>query len=208
MPRESLIAVEDETEDASAADDRAWMRGSSPLKGAILGLVMERPGHGYDIGARLGARLGPAWAIDPKRLYRMLDQLERAGLVFGVVEQDPDNPRQQRTVYSATELASDALRMWLETLAPREPTRVEIQAKVAAARAQDAPQLLGALRQYERDCLELLRQSSGPPLPVCSWMGLVMDIVRDATDAQLRAEIEWAKRTRRRIEEHARRNGR
>jgi DNA-binding PadR family transcriptional regulator len=179
------------------------MRGSSPLKGAILGLVLERPGHGYDLGARLGARLGPSWAIDPKRLYRMLDQLERAGLISGTVERDPENPRQHRTVYRATELAPKALRLWLETLAPREPTRVEIQAKVAAAREQDAPQLLEALRQYERECLELLRQSSGPPLPMRSWMGLVMEIVRDASDAQLRGEVEWAKRTRRRIEEHA-----
>jgi DNA-binding PadR family transcriptional regulator len=179
------------------------MRGSSPLKGAILGLVLERPGHGYDLGARLRARLGPSWAIDPKRLYRMLDQLERASLISGAVETDPDNPRLQRTVYSATELAPDALRMWLETLAPREPTRVEIQAKVAAAREQDVPQLRQALLQYERECLELLRQSSGPPLPVRSWMGLVMDIVRDASDSQLRTEVEWAKRTRRRIEEHA-----
>jgi DNA-binding PadR family transcriptional regulator len=202
--RDNSIAVDDEpAASASAVGDRTWMRGSSPLKGAILGLVLERPGHGYDLGARLGARLGPSWAIDPKRLYRMLDQLERAGLILGVVESDPDNPRQQRTVYSATELAPGALRMWLETLAPREPTRVEIQAKVAAAREQDVPQLAQALRQYERECLELLRQSAGPPLPVRSWMGLVMDIVRDASDAQLRTEVEWAKRTRRRIEEHA-----
>ena len=204
MSTQSLPAVDDESANgAGAAGDRTWMRGSSPLKGAILGLVLERPGHGYDLGARLGARLGPSWAIDPKRLYRMLDQLERAGLISGTVEIDPENPRLQRTVYSATELAPDALRMWLETLAPREPTRVEIQAKVAAARAQDVPQLLQALRQYERECVELLRQSSGPPLPVRSWMGLVMDIVRDASDAQLRSEVEWAKRTRRRIDEHA-----
>jgi DNA-binding PadR family transcriptional regulator len=188
---------------ATAAADRAWMRGSSPLKGAILGLVLERPGHGYDLGARLGARLGPTWAIDPKRLYRMLDQLERAGLIAGTVERDPENPRQHRTVYRATDLAPEALRLWLETLAPREPTRAEIQAKVAAAREQDAPQLLLALRCYETECLELLRRGAGPPLPVRSWMGLVMEIVRDASDAQLRGEVEWAKRARRRIEEHA-----
>jgi DNA-binding PadR family transcriptional regulator len=204
MSAESLRVVNGKSaKSAGGAADRTWMRGSSPLKGAILGLVLERPGHGYDLGARLRARLGPSWAIDPKRLYRMLDQLERAALISGAVESDPENPRLQRTIYSATELAPGALRMWLETLAPREPTRVEIQAKVAAAREQDVPQLSQALRQYERECLELLRQSSGPPLPVRSWMGLVMDIVRDASDAQLRAEVEWAKRTRGRIEEHA-----
>ncbi len=179
------------------------MRGSSPLKGAILGLVLERPGHGYDLGGRLGARLGPTWGIDPKRLYRMIDQLERAGLIAGTVERDPDNPRQQRTVYHATEQAPTALALWLETLAPREPTRVEIQAKVAAAREEDTPRLVLALRQYERECLELLRDNAAHQVPVQSWLGLVMDIVRDASDAQLEAEIEWARRTRKRIEEHA-----
>jgi hypothetical protein len=108
-------------------------------------------------------------------------------------------------VYSATELAPEALQLWLATLAHREPTRAEIQAKVAAAREQDAPHLLYALRQYECECLELLRKSSGPPLPMRSWMGLVMEIVRDASDAQLHAELDWAKRTRRRIEEHGER---
>jgi DNA-binding PadR family transcriptional regulator len=204
MSAESSRVVNDKSaKNSGAPGDRTWMRGSSPLKGAILGLVWARRGLGSPGGARRRARLGPSWAIDPKRLYRMLDQLERASLISGTVESDPENPRQQRTVYSATELAPGALRMWLETLAPREPTRVEIQAKVAAAREQDVPQLRQALLQYERECLELLRQGSGPPLPVRSWMGLVMDIVRDASDAQLRAEIEWAKRTRQRIEEHA-----
>jgi DNA-binding PadR family transcriptional regulator len=191
------------TNNATAAVDRTWMRGSSPLKGAILGLVLERPGHGYDLGGRLGARLGPTWAIDPKRLYRLIDQLERAGLVAGKVESDPDNPRQHRTVYHATELAPGALALWLETLAPREPTRAEIQAKIAAAREQDVPRLLLALRKYERDCLELLRDASEPPIPVRSWLGLVMDIVRDASEAQLQAEIEWSRRARKRIEEYA-----
>jgi DNA-binding PadR family transcriptional regulator len=191
------------TNNSTATVDRTWMRGSSPLKGAILGLVLERPGHGYDLGGRLGARLGPTWGIDPKRLYRMIDQLERAGLIAGAVERDPDNPRQHRTVYHATELAPKALALWLETLAPREPTRVEIQAKVAAAREEDAPRLLLALRQYERECLELLRDNAADQVPVRSWLGLVMDIVRDASDAQLQAEIEWARRTRKRIEEHA-----
>jgi hypothetical protein len=51
--------------------------------------------------------------------------------------------------------------------------------------------------------LELLRDNSEHPIPVRSWMGLVMDIVRDGSDAQLQAEIEWSRRTRKRIEEYA-----
>jgi DNA-binding PadR family transcriptional regulator len=201
MSAENVTAAED-----TAASDRDWMRGSSPLKGAILSLVIERPGHGYDLGSRLSARLGPAWAIDPKRLYRMLDQLESAGLLLATVETDPDNPRQHRTVYSATPRAARALTTWMETLAPREPTRAEIQAKVAAARAQDAPRLLMALREYERDCLRLLALNAAPTAAVQSWLGLVMGLVRDAGDLQLRAELEWARHARQRIGEHVARS--
>jgi DNA-binding PadR family transcriptional regulator len=198
---ENLTVTEDGTRTAKTAkeSDRDWMRGSSPLKGALLGLVLERPGHGYDLGSRLSARLGPAWAIDPKRLYRMLDQLESAGLLLATVETDPENPRQHRTIYTATDRAATELTKWMETLAPREPTRVEIQAKVAAARAEDAPRLIVALREYERDCLRLLQLNAAAGTGVRSWLATVMDIVREASDAQLRAELEWAQHARQRI---------
>jgi DNA-binding PadR family transcriptional regulator len=199
---ENLTVAEDVSGEEDAASSRDWMRGSSPLKGAILSLVIERPGHGYDLGSRLSARLGPAWAIDPKRLYRMLDQLESAGLLLATVETDPENPRQHRTVYCATPRAPRALTQWMETLAPREPTRAEIQAKVAAAREEDAPRLIVALREYERDCLRLLALNAAAGTAVRSWLGLVMGLVREAGDMQLRAELEWARHARQRIGEH------
>ena len=99
--------------------------------------------------------------------------------------------RLQRTVYSATWLSPDALRMWLETLAPREPTRVEIQAKGRAA-ARDTGRNRSCARKKKESSASAWSccvRGSGAPLPVRSWMGLVMDIVRDASDAQLRAEI-------------------
>jgi hypothetical protein len=136
----------------------------------------------------------------------MLDQLEAAGLLATSVETDPENPRQHRTVYSATDRAAPALTTWLETLGPREPTRAEIQAKIAASRAQDAPRLLTALREYERDCLRLLELNGAPGAAVQSWLGLVMGLVREASDTQLRAELEWARHARVRIEEHVARS--
>ena len=66
--------------EAAGAGNRDWMRGSSPLKGALLGLVLQRPGHGYDLANRLDRRLGPAWQITAKNIKRMIEQLNRAGL--------------------------------------------------------------------------------------------------------------------------------
>jgi hypothetical protein len=42
---------------------------------------------------------------------------------------------------------------------------------------------------------------------VPSWKGLLVDCTRDAVDAQLRFEVEWARRTRRRVEEYLARRG-
>ncbi len=51
---------------ASANPEKTrWMRGpSTPLRGALLGLLLERPGHGGDLANRLAARLGETWRVD------------------------------------------------------------------------------------------------------------------------------------------------
>lgn len=66
----------------SAAEEMKWMRGpSASLRGALLGLVLERSGHSYELANRLVVRLGETWRIDSKDVYRLLKQLEDAGLV-------------------------------------------------------------------------------------------------------------------------------
>jgi len=178
--------------------DVSWMRGSSPLKGALLGLLLQHPGHGYDLANRLNRRLGPAWQIEAKGLYPMLQQLERAGLVssrrvFG------DGPTGQRLVYSPAPPAQAALTEWMAAGALAEPLRGELQAKVAVARAQDVPRLLAALDCYERDCRLLLRASNEEFAQARSWIALAMNLTRAAALTRLRAELEWIALARREI---------
>jgi DNA-binding PadR family transcriptional regulator len=184
-----------------ALENDGWMRGSSTsLRGGLLALVLERPGHGYELANRLADRLGKTWLIVLKDIYRLLEGLERDGLLL-VREEREAGRRQPRLVYYATDLTAEAVSDWMETLIPKEPVRVGIRAKVAVAREQDARSLLLALRAYERECLELLKLA---PLAasVPSWKGMLLDCTRDAVDVQLRGEVEWVRRTRRRIEEH------
>src|SRR5580692_7882306 len=134
-----------------------WMRGTSAsLRGALLGLLLERPGHSYELANRLLTRLGETWRINPNDVYRLLKQLEDGGLASANEEPKRGNQRGTHSVYYPTELTAEALTRWMETLLPRGPVRVGLQAKLAVAREEDAPRLLGALRQYERECLDLL----------------------------------------------------
>src|SRR5262245_21139542 len=184
---------------------RGWMRGASaPLRGALLGIVLERPGHGGDLASRLVARLGDTWRIDTNDVYRLLDQLVADGLVAAHEEPRRDNQRRTRVVYRPTELTEKALTSWMETLLPREPGRLGLHAKLAVARDQDAPRLLAALRDYERECLRLA-QLVAPTSGECrSWTALVMDCTRDAVWRQLQSDVDWAAQTRLRINERMR----
>jgi DNA-binding PadR family transcriptional regulator len=172
------------------------------VKGALLGLVLQRPGHGYDLANRLNRRLGPAWQIEAKGLYPMLQQLERAGLVLSEAI-NCSGPTGRRVIYYPTERAQGALTEWMVASAATEPMRVEIQAKLAVARGEDVPCLLAALDCYERECLALLSASSEEFPRPRSWAALAMGLTRAAALTRLRAELDWVVLARRAIAEFA-----
>lgn len=179
-----------------------WMRGpSTPLRGALLGLLLERPGHGGDLANRLAARLGETWRVDTNDVYRLLEQLEKTGLVVSRDEPKRSNNRRTHLVYYPTEETPEALTVWMETLLPREPVRLGLQAKLSVARQQDAPRLLIALRAYERECLVLAHLVSPSEGEARSWAALCMECTREAVYGQLQTEVDWAAHTRRRINE-------
>ncbi len=181
-----------------------WMRGTSAsLRGALLGLLLERPGHSYELANRLVTRLGETWRINPNDVYRLLKQLEDGGLASSCQEPKRGNGHDTHSVYHPTERTDEALTRWMETLMPRGPVRIGLQAKLAVAREEDAPRLLLALRQYERECLELLQITPAFTNGHRSWKALFMDCTREAVDGQLRQEIAWSQRTRTRIREYA-----
>ncbi len=175
------------------------MRGSSPLKGALLGLLLQHPGHGYDLALRLHRRLGPAWQIEAKGLYPMLQQLERAGLATSE-KVTCHGPTRGRVIYSPTERAQQALTEWMTTGRSNEPLRVELHAKLAVARREDVPLLLQALDAYESDCLTLLSASTERFPPAASLTALAMNLTRAAALMRLRSELEWVALARQEIE--------
>lgn len=184
---------------------REWLRGgSASMRGVLLGLVLERPGHGGDLANRMCMRLGETWKVDSNDAYRLLEQLEREELMVSREEARKNNGKRKMLVYHPTAKTSYALTQWMETLLPREPVRFGLHAKLSVARPEDASRLLIALRDYEQKCLALAQLVSPNGNPQRSWGALYMDCTREAVYTQLRAEIDWAAATRERITEYAR----
>ena len=82
---------------------------------AVLGLLVERPRHGYDIAAELrpGTPIGEVWRLSRQLVYRALERLEALGLVEPRRTEHGTGP--PRTVYGPTRRGRDALRRWLVT---------------------------------------------------------------------------------------------
>jgi DNA-binding PadR family transcriptional regulator len=179
------------------------MRGASaPLRGALLGLALERPGHGGELANRLVARLGETWRIDTNDVYRLLDQLVADGLLAAHEEPRRENRRRTRMIYRPTASTEEALTAWMEALLPREPVRLALHAKLVVARDADAPRLVAALREYERECLRLAQLVAPTDGAARSWTALVLDCTRDAVWRQLQSDVDWAAETRERLLEH------
>src|SRR5207249_6628937 len=87
---------------ASAAGRRG--SGNIMLELAILGLLKERPMHGYQLSRELGQSLGGFWRVSYGSLYPSLRRLEREGAVEGVPG-DPASPTttRRKNVYRVTE---------------------------------------------------------------------------------------------------------
>ncbi len=169
------------------------------LQGVVLALVVGRRGQppltGYRLATSVKRRLGAAWRGSPRSVYKALERLERAGLIRS------SSQDRGRTTYRATERGEVALAQWMASAA-REPMRLDLPAKIAVSRPEDAPRLLLALDDYERECFERLRASSETDVPTESWAGLAMTLARTALDEGLQAELRWVTVARRWIEDY------
>ena len=82
---------------------------------ALLGLLYEKPTHGYDLHKQITDpdSIGMIWRIKMSNLYAQLDKLEKKGYITGVLH--PGDSRPTRTEYNITKDGKIAFESWLET---------------------------------------------------------------------------------------------
>ena len=69
---------------------------------AILGLLSQRPMHGYELMGELSARMGARYKASPGSIYPAVQALEAEGLIVGTDDAD-------RRTFSLTDEGKDAL---------------------------------------------------------------------------------------------------
>ena len=151
------------------------------LRHAVLGLLADRPGSGYDLLKRFESAMGLVWTATQSQLYGELGKLEKASLI----EVGEEGPR-GRKEYAITPAGREVLREWLLEERPVAPRRNEMLLRVyflGEVSAREARGFLAASGESARGLgEELQRVEEG-----VEW---------DASDASVfgRLALEWGKR--------------
>jgi DNA-binding PadR family transcriptional regulator len=190
---------------------------ASPIRGAILGLIAERPTYTYDLGVRLAHRLGLGWDLRSPNVYSVMDTLEKEGLVHGERPLDAIRGRQQRRAptvrYHITPLGEEWLSKWMRQPIDLEPSRTPLLARLAVARPEDVPHLLVQLDTYEKLLLSKIRELNESQEHEFDrradevFGGLCRGIMRSHNERHLRAELEWVGDSREHLGWYARGGG-
>jgi len=94
------------------------VRADWPSENIILGLLCERPMHGYEL-ARLvqeDEARHAIWRIERSEVYFLLGKLRQQAYIAEHAEESPHGPA--RTIYAPTEAGRSVFEQWLRTPEP------------------------------------------------------------------------------------------
>jgi DNA-binding PadR family transcriptional regulator len=157
---------------------------------AILGLLRERPMHGYEIARRFTADLdlGLVLPLEMSNVYALLKDLHEQGYIEG--ERQAVGARPPRTVWRLAGSAERALLAWLgEPVGRLREVRSDLLVKLYFTRATGdrlTAALLDAQIEASRAYLERLTRLAADAAP-----GSFERLVRDSKLGAARATLDW-----------------
>jgi DNA-binding PadR family transcriptional regulator len=190
-------------------------------KHVVLGLVIERPGYGYDLQKRLDQRFA-FLGYSERVVYRALDSLFNDGLIYEVGEARAGRTSRgaPKKRYAATPDGHEEFGRWVAEPCEVAIVREEVHVKVVLSQEENFPRVIELTERLEQACLAALRemQDAEPPSleeladPALPWETATAVLIDDAEATRLQGIIDWLQRVRaivrRRMNPPARSTGR
>ncbi|MBK8026267.1 MAG: PadR family transcriptional regulator [Chloroflexi bacterium] len=175
------------------------------LKYMLLAMIDIMPRTGYELGKLFDHILSNFWTADQRQVYHALDKLESDGWITAerIIQESAPN----KNVYSITPTGKEALRSWLTTPQPPQPTRQEWLAQVFFGGLVE-PEALEALidgrkaslearaSDLERHLADYQRVLENPPPRDWGWMFALRMMMFRYVRAQHQAERRWLEEVR------------
>jgi DNA-binding PadR family transcriptional regulator len=127
------------------------------VRHAILGVLLERPKHGYQVRKEVERLIGGS-RYNGAQIYEGLRRLEKEGFVVACAPVDGQS--RDRHPYRATPKGAGEFERWLRApFKPSRPNRDETMFKMVFLGLRDPPRLMERLERVRR---QHLRRLTGP----------------------------------------------
>lgn len=168
---------------------------------AILGLLAQRPRHGYELRAAFEALVGGSqtWDVKPAQVYSTIDRLEEAGQISQEDTMQAGGP--EKRIYALTSEGRRSLQAWFDTGVPLDHQRDEFFIKLMVALAcgeADPHQVIQTQRlelYRELHVATIQRDSLNPQVE------LAQILLLDKVIMHLEADLRWLEITESRLGE-------
>jgi len=146
---------------------------TSPVNWALLGLLLARPGYGYQLMKRFEETYGDVLVLGSEsHVYTALNELSRRGLIEEIAEEraaQAGTQRQPKIRYRATVAGADAYRERMFEQAGADRRQAQLFVRQLAAMEHEPDTALEILARYEQACLsEARRRRRGGSSTGCS----------------------------------------
>ena len=162
-----------------------------PLEYAVLGALMKRPMHGYEVSRYLSSGLKGVWNTGISNIYGILKRLEADGHVRSRVETQGNRPA--RRVFSITRGGKEFFRNWvLEPVESIRDLRVEFMAKLYFVKDIGIPKGEELVEKQKGVCQTILDSLERPEEEGPQFNRLLFDF----RSCQIQAILAWLERCR------------
>jgi len=164
---------------------------ASSLDMAVLSVVIERPGHGYDIGTRAAARYQGLYRLTVQHVYGNLRRLRSEGFIEPMDVDLDGRPLPQlggpKATYRATANGARGFRDWLAGPILPDAARRELFTRLRALRPDDYRSMLRLLDRYEEAVLGMMGYVAvGTPATI------VDELAREEKEASIEGQLRWS----------------
>jgi len=136
----------------------------SQVSCAVLGLVIEKPSHGYEIGLRFERRFGEFLSVGRSAIYAALAGLVEAKLIEKMARSTTGVSQGAKpgAAYRATARGARAYRAWLAERVRNDPQRVQMLGRMTLAGVQSVQAALDFIGRYEQQCVREAQELAQP----------------------------------------------
>jgi DNA-binding PadR family transcriptional regulator len=171
------------------------------VRNALLGLLAQKPRHGYELHAAFEAVVGGEqnWDVKPAQIYTTLTRLEKDGLVKEDGLEQGGGP--EKRIYTVTRAGREALAEWFASGVALDHQRDEFFVKLLLAIATGEASPLKIIQTQRNKLYQDLHALTAHRNLTDPKIALAQLLLYDKAIMHLEADVRWLDMVEARIDE-------